>query len=133
MRLNSLQQLVTGAIGFDTPLPPAPAASTESVGQAIAQQAAGRPLAASTAAGAAPEAAADKVFPLYDSQTIALRNHSGPRLYYTLRFDESAAGLQSGTPVQLRGIEVGEVTQAQLGVRRGLGQRVRSSQHEHRS
>ncbi|HTC51585.1 MAG TPA: MlaD family protein [Steroidobacteraceae bacterium] len=114
VRLNSLQQLVTGAIGFDTPLPAAPAVPTESVGQAIAQQAAGRPLAATSAPGAAPEAAADKVFPLYENQTIALRNHSGPRLYYTLRFDETAAGLQSGTPVQLRGVEVGEVTQAQL-------------------
>jgi len=113
VRLNSLQQLVTGAIGFDTPLPAAPVESVESVGQAIAQQAAGRPLAATTAAGAAPEAATDKVFPLFDSQAIALRNRGGPRLYYTLRFDE-AAGLQSGTPVQLRGIEVGEVTHAQL-------------------
>jgi paraquat-inducible protein B len=114
VRLNSLQQLVTGAIGFDTPLPPGPAAATDSVGQAIAQQAAGRPLAATTAAGAAPEAAADKVFPLYENQTTALRNHSGPRLYYTLRFDESAAALQSGTPVQLRGVQIGEVTQAKL-------------------
>jgi paraquat-inducible protein B len=113
VRLNSLQQLVTGAIGFDTPLPAAPVVATESVGQAIAQQAAGRPLAATTAAGAAPEAATDKVFPLYDSQAVALRNRGGPRLYYTLRFDE-AAGLQSGTPVQLRGVEVGEVTHAQL-------------------
>ncbi len=124
VRLNSLQQLVTGAIGFDTPLPAAPAASataTESVGQAIAQQAAGRPLAATSAAGTAPEAAADKVFPLYDSQSIALRNHSGPRLNYTLRFDESAAGLQSGTPVQLHGVEVGEVTRAQLVFDAGAG------------
>ncbi len=113
VRLNSLQQLITGAIGFDTPLPPAPVA-TQSVGQAIAQQAAGRPLAATTAAGAAPEAAADKVFPLYDNEATALRNHGGPRLNYTLRFDESAAGLQSGTPVQLRGVEIGEITRAQL-------------------
>jgi paraquat-inducible protein B len=114
VRLNSLQQLITGAIGFDTPLPPLPPApaATQSVGQAIAQQAAGRPLAAT--AGAAPEAAADKVFPLYDNEATALRNHSGPRLYYTLRFDESAAGLQGGTPVQLRGVEIGEITRAQL-------------------
>jgi len=114
VRLNSLQQLVTGAIGFDTPLPAAPASAPESVGQAIAQQAAGRPLAASAASGAAPEAAADRVFPLYESQSVALRNHSGPRIAYALRFDESAAGLQSGTPVQLRGVEVGEITRAQL-------------------
>ncbi|HEV2700889.1 MAG TPA: MlaD family protein [Steroidobacteraceae bacterium] len=121
VRLNSLQQLITGAIGFDTPLPPAPATATESVGQAIAQQAAGRPLPATTVAGAAPEAAADKVFPLYDNQTTALRNHSGPRLYYSLRFDESAAGLQSGTPVQLRGVEIGEITRAQLVYDAGSG------------
>jgi paraquat-inducible protein B len=43
-----------------------------------------------------------------------LRNHAGPRLAYTLRFDESAAGLQSGTAVQLRGVEIGNVTEAKL-------------------
>jgi paraquat-inducible protein B len=112
IRLNSLQQLVTGAIGFDTPLPPGAPVPTQSVGQAIAQQAAGKQMPA--AARSAPEAAADKVFPLYDSEAIALRNHAGPRLAYTLRFDESAAGLQSGTAVQLRGVEIGNVTQAKL-------------------
>jgi paraquat-inducible protein B len=85
---------------------------TQSVGQAIAQQAAGKQMPA--AARSAPEAAADKVFPLYDSEAIALRNHAGPRLAYTLRFDESAAGLQSGTAVQLRGVEIGNVTEAKL-------------------
>ena len=43
-----------------------------------------------------------------------MRNHAGPRLLYTLRFDESAAGLQSGTAVQLRGVEIGNVTEAKL-------------------
>ncbi len=86
VRVNSLQQLLTGAIGFDTPASPA----------------------------AAAEAVADKAFPLYESETVALRNHSGPRLNYVLRFDESAAGLQPGTPVQLRGVQIGEVLQAQL-------------------
>jgi paraquat-inducible protein B len=112
IRLNSLQQLITGAIGFDTPLPPGVPVPTKSVGQAIAQQAAGKQL--PLAARSAPEAAADKVFPLYDSEAIALRNHAGPRLAYTLRFDESAAGLQSGTAVQLRGVEIGNVTEAKL-------------------
>jgi paraquat-inducible protein B len=114
VRLNSLQQLVTGAIAFDTPLPPAPETGTQSVGAAIAQQAAGHQLLASATAKSAPEAAADKIFPLYDSETTARRNHSGPRLSYTLRFDESAAGLQVGTSVQLQGVDVGEVTQTQL-------------------
>jgi paraquat-inducible protein B len=112
VRLNSLQQLITGAIGFDTPLPSAPPLHTQTVGQAIAQQATGKQLTAT--ARSAPEAAADKVFPLYDSEAIALRNHAGPRLVYTLRFDESAAGLQSGTAVQLRGVEIGNVTEAKL-------------------
>ncbi|HEX3836291.1 MAG TPA: MlaD family protein [Steroidobacteraceae bacterium] len=112
VRLNSLQQLITGAIGFDTPLPPGVALPTKSVGQAIAQQAAGKQL--PVTARSAPEAAADKVYPLYDSEAVALRNHAGPRLTYTLRFDESAAGLQSGTAVQLRGVEVGNVTAAKL-------------------
>jgi paraquat-inducible protein B len=116
VRLNSLQQLVTGAIGFDTPLPPVPASAAESVGQAIAQQAAGpqRQFPAAATGGSSPEAAADKVFPLYDSLATAMRNHSGPRLMYKLRFDDSAGGLQSGTAVQLRGVQIGEVTQAQL-------------------
>jgi len=114
VRLNSLQQLVTGAIAFETPLPPATETSAQSVGAALAQQAAGQQLLASAAVKSAPEAAADRVFPLYDSQTTALRNHSGPRLTYALRFDESAAGLQAGTAVQLQGEQVGEVTQAQL-------------------
>jgi paraquat-inducible protein B len=114
VRLNSLQQLVTGAIGFDTPLPPSTASATPTVDEAIAQQAAGKQLPAVAAAGSAPEAAADKVFTLYDSQSNALRNHTGPRLIYTLRFDESAAGMQAGTAVQLRGVQVGEVTEARL-------------------
>jgi paraquat-inducible protein B len=109
VRLNSLQQLVTGAIGFDTPLPgqappPAPVAGAPSVQAAPAR----------SAQAPAPEAAAEKVFALYASQTIALHNHSGPRLTYSLRFDESAAGLQAGTPVTLRGVEIGDVTQSQL-------------------
>ena len=114
VRLNSLQQLVTGAIGFDTPLPPSTEAPTQSVGKAIAQQAAGRQLLASAASKAAPEAVADKVFPLYDSQAIAQRNRRGAHLTYTLRFDDSAAGLQAGTSVQLQGVAIGEVTQAKL-------------------
>src|ERR1700722_5646898 len=112
VRLNSLQQLVTGAIGFDTPLPPGADAPTQSVGQAIARQAAGKQLPANAAGRAAPEAAADKVYPLFDSQAIALRNRSGPRLTYALRFDDAAAGLQAGTAVQLQGVDIGEVTQA---------------------
>jgi paraquat-inducible protein B len=114
VRLNSLQQLITGAIGFDTPLPPVAEPVVESAGQAVKRQAAGQQLSAASTAGPVPEAAADKVFLLYDSQTTALRNHSGPRLTYTLRFDESADGLQTGTAVQLRGAEIGEITRAQL-------------------
>jgi paraquat-inducible protein B len=113
VRLNAVQQLVTGAIGFDTPLPPAAEPATESAGHAMAEQAAGRQL--STAAlGGAPEAVADKIFPLYDSQSAALRNRAGPHLTYALRFNEAANGLQVGTEVQLRGLQIGEVTQAQL-------------------
>ncbi len=84
VRLNSLQQLVTGAIGFDTPGAPG------------------------------TQAAADQVFALYDTQAVALRNHSGPRLSYALRFAESASGLQAGTPVQLQGVQVGEISQTAL-------------------
>jgi len=113
VRLNSVQQLVTGAIGFDTPQPGdvPPAAGTPGPGPGDAAPA---PVAPARPPPTMPEAAADKVYELFDSQTTALRNHSGPRLTYTLRFDESAAGLQVGTPVTLRGVQIGDVTQAQL-------------------
>ena len=114
VRLNSVQQLVTGAIGFDTPQPGDVLPNTQTMASATQAQVTQAPAAANAAQSSAPEAAADKVFALYDSQAIALRNHSGPRLTYTLRFDESAAGLQVGTPVTLRGVEIGDVTQAQL-------------------
>ena len=114
VRLNSVQQLVTGAIGFDTPQPGDVLPNTQTMASATEAQATPAPTTANAAPSSAPEAAADKVFALYDSQAIALRNHSGPRLTYTLRFDESAAGLQVGTPVTLRGVEIGDVTQAQL-------------------
>ncbi len=130
VRLNSLQQLVTGAIAFDTPLPPAPESGTPSVGAAIAQQAAGHQLLASATAKSAPEAAADKVFPLYDSETTARRNHSGPRLSYMLRFDESAAGLQVGTPVQPAGCGHRRGHAGAVGIRLRRRQALRVGQHE---
>ena len=114
VRLNSVQQLVTGAIGFDTPQPGDVLPNTQAVASATAAQAPPGPAATKSALTPTPEAAADKVFALYESQAIALRNHSGPRLTYSLRFDESAAGLQVGTAVTLRGVEIGAVTQAQL-------------------
>ena len=114
VRLNSLQQLVTGAIGFDTPKPGQVLPDTQSPAAATSAQATGATAMATAATGQAPEAAADRIFVLYDSQAIALRNHSGPRLTYTLHFNESAAGLEVGTPVTLRGVQIGDVTQAQL-------------------
>jgi paraquat-inducible protein B len=114
VRLNSVQQLVTGAIGFDTPQPGDVLPDTRTAATATEAQATQGPAPPKAALPPAPEAAADKVFALYDSQAIALRNHSGPRLTYSLHFDETAAGLQVGTPVTLRGVEIGDVTQAQL-------------------
>ena len=115
VRLNSLQQLVTGAIGFDTPVPGDALPTTPAAGAAASPEPAHtQSTLTKSAPAAAPEAAPDKVFALYDSQAIALRAHSGPRLTYALRFDESAVGLQAGTAVTLRGEQVGEVTQAQL-------------------
>jgi paraquat-inducible protein B len=114
VRLNSVQQLVTGAIGFDTPQPGDVLPDTRTAATATEAQTTQGPAPPKAALPTAPEAAADKVFALYDSQAIALRNHSGPRLTYSLRFDETAAGLQVGTPVTLRGVEIGDVTQAQL-------------------
>jgi paraquat-inducible protein B len=114
VRLNSVQQLVTGAIGFDTPQAGDVLPNTQTMASATEAQVTPGPAASTAALSSAPEAAADKVFALYDSQAVALRNHSGPRLIYSLRFDESASGLQAGTPVTLRGVEIGDVTRAQL-------------------
>ncbi|HTY50940.1 MAG TPA: MlaD family protein [Steroidobacteraceae bacterium] len=84
VRLNSLQQLVTGAVAFDTP-----------------------------AGAAGAPSPAGSVFKLYDSESAALREHTGPRLAYSARFFQDAS-LEPGTPVELRGSDVGEVIEARL-------------------
>jgi len=86
VRLNSWQQLLTGAVALDTP----------------AQALAGAP----SPAGA--------VFRLYDDRGAALRSAAGPRLGYQLEFAQAQSGIEAGTAVELEGTEVGEVTSARL-------------------
>ena len=86
LRVNSWEQLLAGGVAFDTP--------NWALG--------GR----SSAAGS--------TFQLYDSRAEALLYPQGTPLVYRLRFVGNTRGLASGTPVELEGTSVGEVTAAQL-------------------
>jgi paraquat-inducible protein B len=53
-------------------------------------------------------------FPLYNDEASARSEPVGPRIYYLVNFPGSISGISSGSPVELRGIEVGHVTDAHL-------------------
>lgn len=86
LRLNSWQELLSGAVGFDTP-------------QASL---AGRP------------SGAGSVFRLYESRIRADRVPRGPQLIYRVDFPGTARGIGYGTPVELQGTDIGEVTEVHL-------------------
>jgi paraquat-inducible protein B len=86
LRVSSWEQLFAGGVSFDTP---------------------------DWALGGAPSAGGSP-FQLYDSRSEALLYPHGTPLVYHLEFTGNARGLQSGTPVELEGSEVGEVTAARL-------------------
>jgi paraquat-inducible protein B len=86
LRVSSWEQLLAGGVSFDTP---------------------------SWALGG-PSSAAGSTFQLYESRTEALLYPHGTPLVYRLRFAGNTRGLQSGTPVELEGTSVGEVTAAEL-------------------
>jgi paraquat-inducible protein B len=86
LRVSSWEQLLAGGVAFETP---------------------------NWALGGS-QSAPGSTFQLYESRTEALLYPHGTPLMYRLRFSGNARGLQSGTPVELEGTSVGEVTEAQL-------------------
>jgi paraquat-inducible protein B len=86
LRVSSWEQLLAGGVSFDTP---------------------------EWALGGSPSAGGS-TFQLYDSRAEALLYPHGTPLVYRLRFTGNTRGLQSGTPVELEGTSIGEVTAAQL-------------------
>jgi paraquat-inducible protein B len=86
IRANSWEQLLSGGIAFATP--------TEVLGK--------------------EPSANDAVFGLYDNRRAADRAPQGQTLNYVADFLGNQRGLDTGTAVELQGIEVGEVTEAHL-------------------
>lgn len=86
IRANSWEQLLSGGIAFETP-------------DAVLQK---------------PPSAEGSVFGLYDNRRAADRAPLGPTLVYVADFTGNQRGLDTGTAVELQGIEVGEVTEAHL-------------------
>ena len=86
LRLNSLSALVNGGISFDTP-------AVERDG---------------------PTPAAGWVFPLYPNETRASASGYRAKIKLLSRFDGNVRGLVVGAPVEIYGIQIGEVTEVQL-------------------
>jgi paraquat-inducible protein B len=86
IRANSWEQLLSGGIAFETP------------DEVLSK----------------PPSAAGSVFGLYDNRRAADRAPLGPTLVYVADFLGNQRGLDSGTAVELQGVEVGEVTEAHL-------------------
>jgi paraquat-inducible protein B len=86
LKINSWEELLSGGIGFDTP-------------GASLSGASSRP---------------GSVFRLYESRAAADRVPRGPQLIYRVDFAGSVRGLEYGTPVELQGIGIGQVTEIHL-------------------
>ncbi|MCI0636509.1 MAG: MlaD family protein, partial [Actinobacteria bacterium] len=82
---QSVASILVGGIAFDTP-----------------------------SGGATEPAAADAVFPLYESREAAEKRHYTRTVPYLLHFEQSVRGLRVGAPVEFRGIPIGEVTDVRL-------------------
>ncbi|MCK8783091.1 MlaD family protein [Roseomonas sp. NAR14] len=86
LELESLRALLAGGVAFDTP-----------------------PEARGT-----PEAKDDAEFPLYPDIAAAAAATSRDRLSFLVYFDGSVRGLAAGSPVEMRGIRIGSVTDVHL-------------------
>lgn len=86
VRVSSWQQLLAGGVAFDTP----------------------------ARAMSGPPSPRDSTFQLYDSRSEAFRYPQGKPLFYRVEFAEDARGLLKGTPVELEGTGIGEVTETRL-------------------
>jgi paraquat-inducible protein B len=72
-------------------------------------------IAFDTPFGAAGEAAADEaVFPLYESREASERRVYTQKATWLLHFDQSVRGLVPGSPVEFRGIRIGQVRDVRL-------------------
>ena len=69
-------------------------------------------------------AAADAVFPLYQSQEDADKRHYTRTVAWLLRFNQSIRGLTVGAPVEFRGIPIGQVTDVRIEFERSTDQLV---------
>jgi paraquat-inducible protein B len=86
IRASSWQQLLSGGIAFETP---ASALNT-------------------------PVSAAGATFPLYENQRAAMRVPRTARVVYVADFEGNLRGVDAGTPVELEGVEIGQVRESQL-------------------
>lgn len=59
-------------------------------------------------------AEAEAVFPLYESRAASERREYTRKVTWLLHFDQSVRGLVPGSPVEFRGIRIGEVTDVRL-------------------
>jgi paraquat-inducible protein B len=86
VRANSWQQLLSGGVAFETP-----------------------PTVLSN-----PPSPPSADFVLYDNRQHALRIPRGPELVYVAQFEGNQRGVEPGIPVELDGVEVGEVKESHL-------------------
>lgn len=61
-----------------------------------------------------PEVVNGTRFELYESEAAALATSDGPHLTYVTYFNGAVQGLDTGTPVRMRGVEVGHVREVRL-------------------
>ena len=85
IQMQSLRALALGGIAFETP-----------------------------EGEAAQQAKANEVFPLYPDKESAETAGFGPKIPFVAFFEQSVGGVSPGTPVNLRGIKIGEVTRVSL-------------------
>jgi paraquat-inducible protein B len=86
IRANSWQQLLSGGIAFETP-----------------------PASLKT-----PPSEDGATFPLYDNRRAALRDPRSGQVVYVADFGGNLRGVDAGTPVELEGVEIGQVRDSQL-------------------
>ena len=86
IRANSWQQLLSGGIAFETP-----------------------PNIINT-----PRSKAGATFALYDNRRAALRDPRSEQVVYVADFSSNLRGVEAGTAVELEGMEIGQVRDAQL-------------------
>ena len=72
--------------------------------------------------GALPEADPDTVFHMFSTRSEAMRQPDRETLVFTMYFGDSLRGLTVGAPVELNGVEIGEVKNIMTGYDVQLGQ-----------